>query len=181
MTQTLKPCNTLIDRVTGREVPNIGAEENRQAVERYLIDHKGYASEDIEVGVELNFSVKGEAYRSRVDLVVKVDGTRLMVVTCAAGSLGSWERQTLAAARLLDTYRIPFAAVSDGKTASVLDSGTGENIGAGLDSLPSKSDLHRRLGAIRLEPLTAERREREMLIFRTYDRDRVNVQPPSPR
>ena len=42
MPPPLKPYTTLIDFITGRETPNIGAEENRQVVERFLVEQKGY-------------------------------------------------------------------------------------------------------------------------------------------
>ena len=41
MSDTLKPYTMITDFITGREIPNIGAEENRQAVARYLVDEKG--------------------------------------------------------------------------------------------------------------------------------------------
>jgi hypothetical protein len=111
-----------------------------------------------------------------VDLVVTVDHVRLMVIKCAAGSLGSWERQTVSAARLFSAYQIPYAVVSDGKTALLADTVTGERIGEGLEAIPSKTEARRVLGSARLQPLPEERRERESLIFRTYDRESVNVQ-----
>jgi pyruvate/2-oxoacid:ferredoxin oxidoreductase alpha subunit len=176
MPKILKPYSTLVDFVTGREVPNIGAEENRQAVERFLVEQKGYARADIEVDAEIALKIRGETYRSRLDLVVAVDGRRFMVVKCAAGSLGSWERQTLAAARLLEQYHIPLAVVSDGKTATVADSVSGNVIGKELSSIPSRAQAFQRLESTGLQALPEERREREMLIFRTYDQEGVNVQ-----
>ena len=98
-----------------------------------------------------------------------------MVITCAAGSLASWERQTVAAARLLGDAQIPLAIVSDGRTATVIDAVTGKNIGAGMEAIPSKADALRGMASARFEPLSEERREREALIFRTYDRETVNV------
>lgn len=174
--KTLKPYTTLVDFVTGREVPNIGAEENRQAVERRLVEQNGYDRRDIEVDVEISLDIKGQAYRSLLDLVVRVDGTRFMVVKCAAGSLESWVRQTVAAARLLESYQVPLAVISDGKTACVVDAYTGRQIGEGLSAILSKAEARKMVRTLGLEPLPEERREREMLIFRTYDLDSVNVQ-----
>jgi hypothetical protein len=175
MPPPLKPYTTRIDFITGRETPVIGAEENRQAVERYLVEQKGYARQDIAVDADLELTIRGEPYRSQVDLVVTVGGLRLMVITCAAGSLASWERQTVAAARLLGNTQIPLAVVSDGRTATVIDAVTGKTIGAGMEAIPSKADALRGLTSARLEPLSEGRREREALIFRTYDRETVNV------
>ena len=127
MVEISKPYTMITDFVTGREVPNVGAEENRQAVEKLLVEEKGYLQEDIKVDVDIAITVAGEPYRSQVDLVVSADGgqTHFMVIKCAAGSLGSREREIVAAARLLDEYQIPFAVVSDGQTAIVLDTVSG--------------------------------------------------------
>jgi len=69
---------TLVDFVTGQTVGDIGAERNRQAVERFLVTEKGFAKSDIAVDFDFELTVQGEHYRSTVDLVVSVDGTRFM-------------------------------------------------------------------------------------------------------
>ena len=173
-----RPYTMITDYVTGREVPNVGAEENRQVVEKFLVEQKGYLKDDIQVDVDIAITVAGEPYRSQVDLVVSADGgkTRFMVVKCAAGSLGSREREIVAAARLLDEYQIPFAVVSDGKTAVVLDTLTGKKIGDGLAAIPSRQEAAAKLKSFTPQAFPAERREREKLIFRTYDVENVNVQ-----
>lgn len=178
MSNTLKPYETLTDVVTGKEIPNIGAEENRQAVERFLLEKKGYLKNDIEVDVAITMIVAGESYRSSVDLVVSADGgkTRFMAIKCAAGSLGSREREIVAAARLLDNYQIPFSVVSDGKTAIVLDTVAGKKVGDGLDSIISKKEAFEKLQSLELQPFPKDRLKRERLIFRTYDIENVNVQ-----
>jgi hypothetical protein len=178
LADTLKPYRMIEDFVTGRDVPEIGAESNRQAVERLLVIEKGYAKEDIEVDADIEFEVGKERYTSQVDLVVSVDAgtTRLMAIKCVPGSLGSCEREILAAARLLDPrYQIPFAVVSDGKTAVVLDSTSGKKIGEGLASIPEKHAARDILKTITLIACPAERLERERLIFRTYNCEYVNV------
>ena len=178
MTETLKPYTMITDFITGREVPNVGAEENRQLVEKFLVSEKGYLKEDIQVDVDLDITVAGEPYHSQVDLVISTDGgrTRFMVIKCAAGSLVSREREIVAAARLMDAYQIPRAVVSDGKTAVVLDTVAGTKIGDGLDAIPTRQEAIDELKSLTLTPFPAERREREKLIFRTYDIENVNVQ-----
>lgn len=168
----------LNDFVTGKDVPNIGAEENRQAIERFLVEKKGYLKEDIQIDVDIEMTVAGASYRSQLDLVVTIDGgkTRFMAIRCAAGSLGSREREIIAAARILDDCLIPLAVVSDGKTAIVLDTASGKKIGDGLDAIPSKEEAIEKLDSLELQPLPADRREKEKLIFRTYDSENVNVQ-----
>jgi hypothetical protein len=101
---------------------------------------------------------------------------RFMVIKCSAGSLGSREREIVAAARLLDEYQIPCAVVSDGKTAVVLDTVTGKKIGDGLEAIPSKQEAIAKLKSFTPVGFPENRREREKLIFRTYDIENVNVQ-----
>ncbi len=176
--KTIKPYTMITDFISGREIPNIGAEENRQVVARYLVHEKGYSKENIQLDVKIEMEIAGEPYRSQVDLVVGVDGAELpiMAIKCAAGSLGSREREILAAARLLFDYQIPFAVVSDGKTAIVLDTISGKKVGDGMDVIPSKNAASDLLSSYQPVSLPAKHLERQKLIFRTFDSDNVNVQ-----
>jgi hypothetical protein len=178
MPDTQKPYSLITDFVTGKEIPNVGAEENRQMVERFLVNEKGFSKEDIEVDVDIEMTVAGEPYRSQIDLVVSVDGgaTRFMAIKCAAASLGSREREILAASRLLCKNQLPFSVVSDGKTAIVLDTVSGKKLGEGLSAIPAKGEVRETLKTLQLRPFPKDKREREKLIFRSYDSMNVNVQ-----
>lgn len=166
----------LTDYITGEKVLNIGAEANRQAVEKYLVEEKGYLPEDIEVDAKVTLTIGGEPYRTAVDLVVSTDGKRVMALKCAAGSLGSREREIIAAARLLADYQLPFAVVSDGSTATLLDTVKGKKAGKGMDAIPSKEEARAHLAGSLPVAYPEERKEREKIIFRTYDSMNVNVQ-----
>lgn len=181
MTDTEKNTDTIIDWITGKPMPDVGAEANRQAVERFLVEEKGFAKEDIEVSVDIDILIAGEPYRSQIDLVVGVDRkTRFMAIKCAAGSLGSREREILAASRILSEYPIPYSVVSDGKTAIVLDTVTGKKVGEGLNAVWSKEEAKEKLKSIKRMPFPKERLEREKLIFRSYDILNVNVKRNTP-
>jgi len=165
----------IIDYVTGQKMPDVGAEANRQAVERFLVDRKDFQKNDIEVNTPLQLEIQGQIYRSRVDLLISIQGRGLMAIKCAAGSLGSREREIVAAARLLDVHQIPLSMVSDGKTAFLLDTLSGRKVGEGMDAIPSRNDLLKQFGKVELKPLDDSRREKEMLIFRSYDSMTVNI------
>jgi hypothetical protein len=165
---------TVIDYITGREIPDIGSEANRQAVERFLVEEKGFSKEDIEVSVPIAFDIDGENYQSRVDLVVCVGTRRFMAIKCAAGSLGSREREILAAARITAAYQIPFAMVSDGKTAILFDTLSGKKISEGLGMIPSKQKLSADVKTAEFLSFPKERLRREKLIFRSYDSMEIN-------
>lgn len=176
MLEKPKPYDMLTDFVTGKEVPNIGAEENRQKVEHFLVETKGYSKDDIEADADLVFTIGEEEIRSNVDLVVRVQGKRFMVLRCVPGSLGSRQRETLAAARLLDAYQIPFSVVTDGKNAELLNTVTGEVIDQGMGAIPSKEQAIEQMGRLEVQPFPEDKVERERIIFRSYDEMNINVQ-----
>ncbi len=159
----------IVDYISGRQIPNAGAEANRQAVERLLVETKNYAREEIEVDAPITLDMGQEHYRSCVDLVVKVKGHSYMAVKCAPGSLASREREIIAAARLLKAYQIPLAVASDGRTAIVWDVVSGDKMGDGLEAIPSRQEAETAFDPHRLLPLGAPRRMRQQLIFRSYD------------
>lgn len=172
---TPKPGQTLIDFITGKEIPNIGWEENRQMVARMLVENKGYSKKDIEVDADIALTIKGKPYESKVDLVVSMQAKRVLAIKCAAGSLNSCEREIIAAARLLDNFQIPFAVVSDGINAIVWDTITGECLGKDIAAIPTQKQLTEKWGQLKFQSLPESRAQREALIFRTYDMEYVNV------
>ena len=166
--------SVVTDFLTGYLIPAVGAEENRQAVLKYLVEEKGYAKGDLATDVPISVTAAGEAYASTVDVVVRVEGAAIFVVKCAAGSLGSREREAVSAARLLAETPLPLAVVSDGRKATLLDTVTGKSLGEGLGAIPDPDTARSYLSDHPMKPLDDKRREREGLIFRSYDLMNVN-------
>ncbi len=168
---------TIVDYITGKKKENVGSENNRQLVERFLVEQKGYEKREIEVDAEIALQVDGEPYRSRVDLVVKPGEEReFMVIKCVAGSIGSWEREIVSAARLLSSeYQVPYAVVSDGKDAVVLDTRTKKRVAKGLDGIFSRRKAMDVIGSTIYEPLPEDKIAMEKRVFKSYDSMKVNV------
>lgn len=170
-------CQMVTDFVTGEEKPNVGAEENRQFVEKYLIGACGFSREEILVDFPLTLMIGDAAYNTEIDLVICVEDAPLMLIKCAAASLGSREREAVAGARVVHpAYQLPFAVVSDGKTALIYDALTGRQVGEGLGAIPNRDALVSWKGEHSLTPIPADRVQRQYLVFRTYDTMNVNVQ-----
>ncbi|MFP4227051.1 MAG: type I restriction enzyme HsdR N-terminal domain-containing protein, partial [Desulfobacterales bacterium] len=155
---------------------DIGAETHRQAVERYLHEKLNYPLSSIGVDVPLSLSVAGETYETQLDLVVAVSGQPVMVIKCAAGSLESREKEIIAAARIMGSVPVPYAVVSDGKTAVVYDALSRQKIAEGLEQIPSYEAAREFLKTYAPAPLPEDRREREKIIFKSYDSMNMNVQ-----
>ena len=175
-TVIVKKTEMIEDYITGKQIPNIGAEENRQEFERFLIEEKGFLKEDIIVDKEISIKIKDEIYKSKIDLVIEISGTSFILVKCAAGSLGSRCRETISAARIIiPKYQIPYSVVTDGKTAIILDTVTGKTIDNGLNAVLSKKQAEEQKEKTTLVPYPEKKYEREKIIFRSYDATDVNV------
>ncbi|MFO8111067.1 MAG: type I restriction enzyme HsdR N-terminal domain-containing protein [Desulfosalsimonadaceae bacterium] len=175
MTANFSNHRVITDFVTGKPVLDVGPEANRQAVEKYLVNEKGYAREEIVVDMDLILDVSGKPYHTKLDLVVFVDHTMFMVVKCAAGSLGSREREAVYAARIAGERPMPIAIASDGHSALVFDAIRRKQIGSGLDAIPSPETARQILAKTSAVPLPADRQEKEKIIFRSYDIMNVNT------
>ena len=164
----------ITDYITGNTVKNAGAETSRQEFEKFLVETKGYDKTDVRVDVPLTVQFKGEDYPSKIDLIVCCNDVPVMAVTCVAGSLGSYEREILAGARLVYDNQIPLAVSTDSRDAAVIDTLTGESVGKGLDSVPSKLDALELLKTAELRPLEENRVEKEMIIYRSFNLEKIN-------
>jgi hypothetical protein len=166
--------DTVIDFITGQDLPNAGAEENRQRFERFLVQERGFRPSDIHVDAALTFEIRGEVYRSTIDLLVSLPGGHLMAIKCAAGSLDSREKEIVSAARLVAPDPAPLAVATDGRTALVWDTQNARRIGAELESIPSREEGTEWLKSRARIILSPDQMEREKLIFRSYDSMNVN-------
>jgi len=171
------PPPTLKDYLTGDLIPDVGAESHRQNLLQYLVEVKGYPREALWVDAPIRTVIGGTPYQAKIDLIVSAGSPAInyMAFKCCAGSLGSREREILAAARIFGKTPIPLAVVSNGKDAIVLDTLTGRTRAQGLDGIPTPSEAIRRLAEWTPAAYPQERLEREKLIFRTYDQDNINI------
>ena len=164
----------ITDYITGKEIDNVGAEASRQIFEKLLVETKGYKKEEVFVDVPLTVQFKGEDYESVIELIVKVKDRPFMAITCVAGSIGSYEREILAGARLVYENQIPLAITTDARDAVVMDTLTGETIGQGLDAVPSRKEAHAQLAQMTETPLDPAKRTGEMIIYRSFNLEKVN-------
>ncbi len=159
----------ICDYITGRLFPDTDDERIRQKIERLLIDKKGYSRQDIEVDRDFEIVIEEEVYRPKTDLIVSVEGKRFMLMRCARGSLVSRETEVVSCARILDDYQIPFAVVPTGEDAEVLETVSGEVIGNGLESIPSKEKSLEAVKQIEFKKLQEKRIEKEKRIFLAFE------------
>ncbi|HID29553.1 MAG TPA: hypothetical protein EYP19_06055 [Desulfobacterales bacterium] len=158
-----------VDFITGESIVDTVDERARQTIARFLVEKKEYLKGDIEVRQQITLIVDGKEGTSKVDFVIRVAGKAFMIIVFGPGSLVSRERSTVAAARLIENHEIPFAVVTNGQAAEVLDTRSGKVIAEGLENIPSRPEALKQLETITFEKLSDDRLEREKRILYTFD------------
>ncbi len=158
-----------VDYITGRTIVDTHDERARQKIARFLVEEKGYSRDDIEVRREIPLNVDGNRATARVDFVICVDGKAFAIIIFGPGSLVSRERSALAAARLVERYAVPFAVVTNGENAEVLETKSGQVIAEGLEAIPSKGEALEKMGALTFEKVPEKRLEKEKRILYVFD------------
>ncbi|WP_415519718.1 MAG: type I restriction enzyme HsdR N-terminal domain-containing protein [Desulfovibrio aminophilus] len=160
---------TLRDYLTGEEIEETTYEEFRQALARLLVEERGYPRDRLRAKVELPYEVDGEAYSRRVDLVAYDPEDRpALLVFFSSGDVGSYERETVVAARLFPGGPVPLALVTDTMQAQLLDTVSGEVLASGMASVPTWDDLLGRTRDVVRVPPTTTQRAKLTRIFHTY-------------
>ena len=159
----------IIDYLTGQKLPDSDMERLRQRVVRFLVEEKGYAKEDIESRQVFQIPVENRIVTVTIDFLIKLQGKRLVLVQCYPTALITREKYTLACARLIEDYQIPFIAITDGFEAEVFEVPSGKLIGKDLKAIPDKVSLEKMLPELGLLPLNEERRIKERRILVAFD------------
>jgi len=162
---------TLKDYLTGEELPDTDDERCRQELARMLVEEKGYTADELEPRLVIDTFFNNQSVRSLVELTVRLQGRRFMIIRYGPGSLVTRERPAIAAARILDSdYRIPLAVVTNCRDAEMLDTLTGEVLGSGMDAIPDRKKAVVMLRETEFSPFQdLAKREREARILNVFD------------
>lgn len=158
-----------VDFITGQTIVDTLDERARQKIARFLVEKKGYLKDEIEVRRQITLAVAGKTGTFKVDFVVRVVDKAFMIVIFGPGSLVSRERPAVAAARLVEGYEVPFAVVTNGEGAEVLETRSGKVVDEGLQGIPSREEAIKRLQKITFGLLPEERLERDRRILYTFE------------
>ncbi len=129
----------LDDFLTGEELQDTDDERVRQQLARLLVEDLGYAATELEPRLTIETEFNGSRVLTLIELTVRIHGKRLFILRYGPGSLVTREKAAVAAARILDPdYRIPFAIVTNGRDAELLDTAEAKVLATGMSSVPSR-------------------------------------------
>jgi hypothetical protein len=159
------------DYVTGEALPDTDDERYRQKLARFLVEEKGYARDDLEMRHKIETLFAGQFVVSKIDVVICLEGKRVMLLRYGPGSLVTRERPAIAAARVLfEEQLVPLAVVTNGEDAEVVDVRTKEVFARGLEGIPDRAAAVAMMKELDFSPLLdASKREGELRILNAFD------------
>ncbi len=151
----------------------------RMKVWDILTKEKGFTKEDIEVDPEFELKLSDCTIKVSIDFLVKIPELNLMIIRCSPTSIESWERYILAFARVVKEHQIPFAIVTDGERARIIDVLNNRLIGESVKDIPAKEDLLNSIKELKKIPFPSEKLEREKRIVYAFEGVKCEIKQKS--
>ena len=136
----------------------------KQMVLEFLIREKHFKPEEIETNSEFKINLGNNEITVHIDFVVNLPTASFMVIQCSSSSLEAWERYVTSFARVIKDYQIPYAVVTDGENAQIIDVLVGKLIGKSLIELFNRKDALNKMKDFKKIPCPANRLEKEKRI-----------------
>lgn len=160
----------ITDYLTGREIMDTTYEDLRQALARMLVEDRKYPRTSIHPKYEIEYEVAGEMKSAAVDLAVfGPGGDPLLALFFCPGEVGTFVRESVAAARIHLPAPFPLVAVTDSMELFLVEARTGEVVAQGFHAVPLWKDLPALAAEHPCPPLGEDRIVKERRILFAYD------------
>lgn len=161
----------LVDFITGETLDDTLDERYRQALAHLLVEQKGYFKTDIRPRNNIMVSAGRNRAYLPLDFQVAVSSVMGMIIKYGPGSIVTRHRPALALSRVVAPYQIPVVVVTNGRTADILDGGSGKILSHGLETLPPMTRLKEIVSKTPLLPISKKRFDLESRILYAYEID----------
>jgi len=161
----------LEDFITAERLNDTHDERCRQKIARLLVTHKGYQKADIEPRRKLVVQADDRKAMVKVDFVISLSRRMCMIIKFGPGSIVTRRRPVLAASRLLASYQIPVAVVTNGQDAEILDGLSGDILSRGVATIPSRACLQKFADDHHFKSISKKRAEIESRLVYCYEVD----------
>jgi len=141
----------------------------KQKVWDILTKERKFDPGDIEIDPEFRLLLNDCETTVSIDFIVNLSSTSFMVIKCAATAIESWERYAISFARAIKDYQIPYAMVTDGENARVIDVLTGSLVSTSMGGLFNKQEAFNKMKDFKKIPCPFFRIEREKRIVYAFE------------
>ncbi|MBA4366458.1 MAG: hypothetical protein C0403_02345 [Desulfobacterium sp.] len=162
---------TLTDYLSGELLEDTHDERYRQKISRLLVEEKEYHKSDIISRYRLVLQAGSRKAAISLDFLIALLNRKCMLIKYAPGSLVTRRRPTIAISRLVSRFQIPIVVVTNGMDAEIVNGSTGDVIGNGLNTIPSRDHLLKIRKTHQWNKISRDRAEMESRIAFAYEVD----------
>lgn len=141
----------------------------KHIVYEILIKEKRFHPDDVQVDPRFDLVLETCEAVVGIDFVINLEGTSFMVIRCVSSGIESWERYTVAFARAIKDYQIPYAVITDGEQAKVFDILNDVITKAPVQDLFTRQEAINLLKKFQKIPCPGKRREKEKRIIYAFE------------
>ena len=147
----------------------------KQKIWEFLVKEKQFKPEEIEIDPQSKLTLGDRETTVSIDFVINLPSASFIVIQCRSSSLEAWERYVTSFARVVKDYQIPYAIVTDGEKALIIDVLAGSLIGNSLNELFNHQEALNKMKDFRKIPCPANRLEKEKRIVYAFE----NIKSPT--
>jgi hypothetical protein len=141
----------------------------KQNIWEFLVKENQFKPEEVETDPQFRLTLGNRETTVGIDFVVNLPSATFMVIQCSSSSIEAWERYVTAFARVIKDYQIPYAVVTDGDKARIIDVFDGKLIGESLGQLFNHEEALSRMKDFKKIPCPPKRLEKEKRIVYAFE------------
>jgi hypothetical protein len=134
-----------------------------------LTKEKGFNPKEIENDPQIEIALSDCKVTVSIDFIINLSSTSFSVIKCTNSGLESWERYLTAFARAAKDYQIPYAMVTNGDEARIIDIIAGTKIGDSMQEFFTLEEALNVMKKFKKIPCPINRLEKEKRIIYAFE------------
>jgi hypothetical protein len=141
----------------------------KQKVWEILTKEKNFDPGEIEIDPEVRLRLSDCEATVSIDFIINLPSASFMVIKCSSSAIESWERYVISFARVVKDYQIPYAVVTDGDNARIIDVLAGTLVSESINGLFSRQETIDKMKDFKKIPCPVNRLEREKRVIYAFE------------
>jgi hypothetical protein len=141
----------------------------KQKVWEILTKEKNFDPGEIEIDPEVRLRLSDCEATVSIDFIINLPSASFMAIKCSSSALESWERYVISFARVVKDYQIPYAVVTDGDNARIIDVLAGTLVSEYIEGILNRQGALDKMKDFKKIPCPVNRLEREKRVIYAFE------------
>jgi hypothetical protein len=141
----------------------------KQKVWEILTKEKNFDPGEIEIDPEVRLRLSDCEATVSIDFIINLPSASFMIIKCSSSAIESWERYVISFARVVKDYQIPYAVVTDGDNARIIDVLAGTLVSESIERILNRQEALDKMKDFKKIPCPVNRLEREKRVIYAFE------------